>query len=161
MHRSIKILFVCLSVMLSITMLTVVSRAESNPIRKTDPAAFDQLIKNAPRPLIVAMMASWCAPCIKELPTLNLLYKRYRSQGLDMVGVSLDFGGTGAMQLIIDSYKVKFPVYWLGEAGARAYNINSIPLLWIVKKGVITEKILGNRPIFFLEKKINNLIRKN
>jgi hypothetical protein len=62
------------------------------------------------------------------------------------------------MQPLIDSLRVSFPVYWLGEAGARSYNITGIPLLWIVKNGEVREKILGSRSESFLEKKIVELI---
>ena len=129
-----------------------------NTIRSIDPPAFDALVKNADRPLIVAMMASWCGPCIQELPTLERLYRRYRDRGLTIIGVSLDFEGPGAMQPLIDSLRVSFPVYWLGEAGARTYQISGIPLLWIVKNGEIREKILGRHPESFLEKKILQLL---
>ena len=160
MFRSVKFVLLHLTVLFCLALTATASRAESNLIQKIDPAAFDRLIKNAARPMIVAMMASWCAPCIRELPTLNALYRRYGGRGVDIVGVSLDFGGPGAMQPLIDRLKVTFPVYWLGEAGARSYNITGIPLLWIVKNGEVREKILGSRPKSFLEKKIVELIGK-
>ncbi len=104
------------------------------------------------------MMASWCGPCIRELPTLDKLYRRYRNRDLDIIGVSLDFEGPAAMQPIVDSLDVRFPVYWMDEAGVRTYNISGIPLLWVVKNGQVREKILGSRSESFLEKKILQLI---
>ncbi len=158
MRCSVKSICLSLVVLSGVLVPLNASLAGGNFIRKIEPPAFDKLIQGTTRPLIVAMMASWCAPCIRELPTLNALYERYRGRGLGIVGVSLDFGGPAAMQPFIDSLKVRFPVYWLGEAGARFYNITGIPLLWIVKNGEIREKILGSRPQSFLEKKIVDLI---
>jgi len=153
----VSLLWLSLAVMAGVLLRPAPAPA-GNAIRSIEPPAFDALLKNAQRPLIVVMMASWCGPCIQELPTLERLYKRYRGRGLALIGVSLDFEGPGAMQPLIDSLGVSFPVYWLGEAGARTYRITGIPLLWIVKNGEIREKILGRRPESFLERKIRQLL---
>ena len=41
-------------------------------------------------PLVVDFWATWCPPCRKEVPELNAIYKKYRSRGLVVVGVSVD-----------------------------------------------------------------------
>ncbi len=158
MYRSPGRLFWCVPVLCGLVLAAAAATAGGNTIRRIDPPRFDALVKNSRRPLIVAMMASWCGPCIRELPTLDKLYRRYRNRGLDIIGVSLDFEGPAAMQPIVDSLGVRFPVYWMGEAGVRTYNISGIPLLWIVKNGQVREKILGGRSESFLEKKILPLI---
>jgi cytochrome c biogenesis protein CcmG, thiol:disulfide interchange protein DsbE len=40
--------------------------------------------------VIVDFWASWCAPCKEEMPVLERLYKKYKSRGLVVVGVSVD-----------------------------------------------------------------------
>ena len=40
--------------------------------------------------VLVNLWATWCIPCIQELPELNELQKRYRDRGLTVLAVSLD-----------------------------------------------------------------------
>jgi cytochrome c biogenesis protein CcmG/thiol:disulfide interchange protein DsbE len=41
--------------------------------------------------VLVNYWATWCAPCRKELPTLDAFYRRYHAQGLEIIGISVDF----------------------------------------------------------------------
>jgi thiol-disulfide isomerase/thioredoxin len=43
--------------------------------------------------VLVNFWASWCTPCLKEIPTLVELAERYRDQGFELVPVSLDDPG--------------------------------------------------------------------
>ena len=40
--------------------------------------------------VVVSFWATWCPPCRKEMPVLDALYRRYRGQGLEMIGLSAD-----------------------------------------------------------------------
>jgi thiol-disulfide isomerase/thioredoxin len=39
---------------------------------------------------LIVFWASWCGPCRKEIPELKKVYKKYRSQGLDITSISID-----------------------------------------------------------------------
>lgn len=132
--------------------------AGTNRIVPIDHDGLQKILMNAECPVMVVAMAAWCRPCRAELPTLVSLYRQYQPRGLNMIGLSLDFSGPAAMQPIVDQMEVPFPVYWGGEKMAFQYRINAIPLIMIVSKGEITEKILGQRPKAFLEQKVNAII---
>ena len=55
-----------------------------------DGATFD-LGKLHGKVVMVNYWATWCAPCRKEMPKLDAFYRKYHSQGIEMVGISVDF----------------------------------------------------------------------
>jgi cytochrome c biogenesis protein CcmG, thiol:disulfide interchange protein DsbE len=55
-----------------------------------DGNAFD-LTQLRGKVVLVNYWATWCAPCRKEMPTLDAFYRRYHAQGLEMIGISIDF----------------------------------------------------------------------
>jgi len=129
-----------------------------NTVTPIDHAGLQGILKNTPCPVMVVAMAAWCAPCRAELPTLGAIYRKYQNQGLNMIGLSLDAGGPGAIQPIVDKLEIPFPVYWGGDKMAFQYRISAIPLIMIVQNGEVTEKILGQRSESFLEGKVTSLL---
>ena len=45
--------------------------------------------------LLLNVWATWCPPCLKEMPTMERLHQAYRDRGLHVVAVSVDNGGAG------------------------------------------------------------------
>ncbi|MBW1742696.1 MAG: TlpA family protein disulfide reductase, partial [Deltaproteobacteria bacterium] len=109
---------------------------------------------------VMVVLAAWCFPCLQELPTLVKLHDKYKSQGLEMVGISVDRGGPYMIQQVRDKGHVNFPVYWAGEEAVRALDIRAIPLLFLVKDGEVVQEIMGKQSEAFLEKKITQLLKK-
>jgi thiol-disulfide isomerase/thioredoxin len=128
-------------------------------IKKIEESELDAIMLAGDNPVVIAFMASWCSPCIDELPTLNKLYKKFKDQGLKLVGISIDAGGADALQPIVNKLKIDFPVYWYGEKAVFKFNLKAIPLLVFVKQGEVVERLPGSRPEWFLDKKIREFIK--
>jgi len=80
------------------------------------------------KPLLVTFWATWCEPCRDEYPMLNELAKQYASQGLKVVGVSLDDDGDLIlMRRFIARYKPVFPNYRKKAGGEEAFRQTVLP----------------------------------
>ena len=62
--------------------------------------------------IMLSFMASFCAPCKKEMPYLQSLHEKYSAQGLRVVMVSIDTEAAGQKIIdeLIETNKVTFPV---------------------------------------------------
>jgi thiol-disulfide isomerase/thioredoxin len=127
-------------------------------IQKISESALDELINAGNNKMVVAFMAAWCGPCIDELPVLNKLYQKYKTQGLNLIGISIDLKGPQAMQPVVDKLKVGFPVYWYGESAVQKFSLSAIPMIFWVKNGRIVEKLPGRRSKKELDKKIRKFL---
>ncbi|RMH00170.1 MAG: TlpA family protein disulfide reductase [Deltaproteobacteria bacterium] len=63
------------------------------------------------RAVLVNVWATWCAPCRKELPTLEKIHRTYRDRGLAVLGVSVDGAGDrGAVASMVKSFGLTYPI---------------------------------------------------
>ena len=80
--------------------------------------------------VLIDFWASWCGPCIRELPNVVKAYERFHDKGLEIVGVSLD-KDKASWLAAIEQTGQKWPQMsdlkgWDCE-GAALYGIQSIP----------------------------------
>jgi thiol-disulfide isomerase/thioredoxin len=129
-------------------------------IQKISESALDELIFTKNNKVVVSFMAAWCGPCIDELPVLNKLYQKYKTQGLKLIGISIDLEGPQAMQPVTDKLKIAFPIYWYGESAVQKFSLFAIPMIFWVKNGRIVEKLPGRRSRKELDKKIRGFLAK-
>lgn len=62
----------------------------SQDIPKWKLADLEKVIKQSDKPAIINFWATWCKPCIEELPYFQELAKKYEQQGVRLILVSLD-----------------------------------------------------------------------
>ncbi len=77
-------------------------------------------IKNADHPLVVNFWATWCAPCVHELPYFDSGVKKYAAQKVELVLVSLDFkyDYPKKVKSFLREKKYEGRFYWLDESNA-------------------------------------------
>jgi len=140
--------------------LSASAMAESaTRVEKMTYAELNRLITGGDCNCLMVFMAAWCGPCKEELPDLNRLHRRYADRGLRFIGISVDSGGPAAIETVIREKKVVFPVFWVGEAAVDELQIFGIPMIFMIKKGQIVEKIPGKCSYEFLEAKILSFLK--
>ncbi len=129
-------------------------------IERIDEATLDKLIRADDARLVLNFMAAWCGPCIDELPALNKLHKKYKDRGFQIIGISIDLEGPGAMQPVVKKLKIEFPVYWCGEKAIDKFKLNAIPMLLFIRQGEMVERLHGRQPEKFLDQKIREFLKQ-
>lgn len=67
------------------------------------------------KPLLVNFWATWCPPCVAELPLLNQFYREHAAQGWQVVGLAVD--QPSAVRSFLGRAPVDFPVGMAGLGG--------------------------------------------
>lgn len=100
------------------------------------------------KPTVVNFWATWCPPCVSELPHFEKLYKEY-SDKVNFMIVNIDGPGDDAVKKAEEFIKdgnYSFPIYYdLNADGVKAYAVRSIPLtLFIGADGNVIATQLGS-----------------
>jgi thiol-disulfide isomerase/thioredoxin len=111
--------------------------------------------------LVVTFFASWCPPCIQEIPTFIDLQKSYQDKGFSVVAFSVDEGNLEPLKNLIEKYGINYPVLLADEAVIRGFGgVTGIPVTFLVnRQGEIIKKYLGYVGHEILEPEIKSLMK--
>ena len=87
--------------------------------------------------VLVDFWASWCQPCMLEIPRVVEAYHRFHDKGFEIVGISFDQDKT-ALRRTTGQKSMTWPQYFDGKVWqndyAVKYGIHSIPTMWLIDK---------------------------
>jgi len=85
--------------------------------------------------------ATWCPPCIAEMPNIQSLYEDVKSDSIQFVMVSLDVDQSKAKKYL-DKKEFTFPVYFLNGRKPGTYNSTVVPTTYVISPegNIVTER---------------------
>ena len=94
--------------------------------------------------VLVDFWATWCGPCVAEIPSVKKTYVKFHQKGFEIIGISLDSNEEKLTQFIKEK-KMPWPQYFDGKGWKNAistkHGISSIPAMWLVdKQGKLVDK---------------------
>lgn len=107
-------------ILLIVLLLSGLIPVSGQTVRKVKITELETLIRQSDHPLIVNFWATFCEPCVKEIPYFQTAVSRFRDQRLELVLVSLDLPAyyPGRIAAFAQSRGFTSRIVWLDETNA-------------------------------------------
>ena len=99
------------------------------------------------QPLVLNFWATWCTPCVEEMPLLNAFFQENQSKSWQVVGLAID--QPSAVKRFLKQYPVSYPIGMAGLGGTELVKKlgnpeGSLPFTLVVNaKGAVVVQKLG------------------
>jgi thiol-disulfide isomerase/thioredoxin len=112
--------------------------------------------------VLLNFWATWCAPCLVEMPVFAKWQQQYGPQGLQVVGISMD-DDSAPVRRALSKLKLNYPNAMGDAALGESYGgVLGLPLTYIIdRKGVVRALIQGETDINTIEKQLKQILTQH
>lgn len=116
-----------------------------------------ELAKLKGKVVLIDFWATWCGPCVAEIPNMKAAYAKLNPKGFEVIGISLD-DDKAALQAMVKSKQLPWPQFFEDKEEnryAKEFDVASIPTMWLVDK---QGNLVDTNARDGLEKKVEKLL---
>ena len=109
--------------------------------------------------VLLNFWATWCAPCLIEMPVFNTWQQQYGSQGVQVIGISMD-DNVAPVRKLVAKLKTNYPIV-MGDAkpGTLYGGVMGLPLTYLIdREGVVRARFQGETELKTIEMEMKILI---
>ena len=111
--------------------------------------------------LLISFFATWCPPCVEEIPVLVGLQEKLGDAGFSVLALSVDREGPAKVAQFVQEKKINYPVLMADSKAVMDFGgVYGIPTAFLVNRaGNVVKRYTGYIEPAILEKDINTLLR--
>ena len=98
------------------------------------------------RVVLLNFWATWCPPCLDEIPDLVELAKEFKPKGAAVVGMNVDVDQPHRLATFAKRFGITYPIVLTTPALLDAYRVSVIPTSFLIdQEGKVRKRYLGPR----------------
>ena len=108
--------------------------------------------------VLVNFWATWCAPCLEEIPDLMALHKAHKDSDLVVIGVALDYPSAKVVLDFVEEHTINYPIV-LGNyrIASKIGEVRGLPTSYLYDRA---GKIVSYQPGIISRSNVEEFIRK-
>jgi thiol-disulfide isomerase/thioredoxin len=110
--------------------------------------------------VVIDFWATWCGPCLSEVPTFNNLHQKFGSRGVIVIGIAIQSGWAEDIAPYRDKFRIGYPILVGEDEIVEKYGVIGFPTTYIIDRDFkVHRKYTGKLPEKSeLEREIESLL---